>query len=131
MEHHHVRNEKTHYQGQFSIGLLNCQRVKIENVGLSFGGLHMAVVSTAVLKGRSTSKVRDHFIIWVWLKIIDTPNRWFPTEYNHSCGSFGTLILSHCHIPWSPKLLGILDVHLHQIGPIRDFQYLVDKSWRW
>ena len=37
-------------------------------------------------------------IIWVWLKIIETPNRWFPIEYDHSCGSFGILILSHCHI---------------------------------
>ena len=35
---------------------------------------------------------------WVWLKIIDTPNRWFPTKYDHSCGSFGTLILSHCQL---------------------------------
>ena len=36
--------------------------------------------------------------IWVWLKIVDTPNRWFPTRYDHSYGSFGTLILSRCHI---------------------------------
>ena len=40
-------------------------------------------------------------IMWIWLKIIDTPNRWFPTKYDHSCGSFGTLILSHCHISTS------------------------------
>ena len=35
---------------------------------------------------------------WIWLKIIDTPNRWFPTKYDHSCGSFGTIILSHCQV---------------------------------
>ena len=28
--------------------------------------------------------------MWIWLKIIDTPSRWFPTK--------GTLILSHCHV---------------------------------
>ena len=44
-------------------------------------------------------KTSPDFSIWIWLKIIDTPNRWFPTKYDHSCGSFGTLILSHCHIP--------------------------------
>ena len=42
--------------------------------------------------------------LWIWLKIIDTPNRWFPTKYNHSCGSFGTLILIHCQIPIRPVL---------------------------
>ena len=37
----------------------------------------------------------------IWLKIID-PNRWCPTKYDHSnlghLDSFGTLILSHCHM---------------------------------
>ena len=37
-------------------------------------------------------------LIWIWLKNIDTPNRWFPTKYDHSFVSLGTLILSHCHI---------------------------------
>ena len=41
---------------------------------------------------------RPPIVKWVWLKIIDTSNRWFPTKYDHSCGSFGTLILSHCQI---------------------------------
>ena len=36
---------------------------------------------------------------WIWLKIIDTPNRWFPTQYHHFFGgSFGRPILSHCHV---------------------------------
>ena len=36
---------------------------------------------------------------WVWLKIIDTPNRWFPTKYDHSNLGHGWYPkpLSHCH----------------------------------
>ena len=40
----------------------------------------------------------DQTMIWIWLKIIHTLNRWFPTKYHHSCGLFGILILSHCHL---------------------------------
>ena len=31
-------------------------------------------------------------INWIWLQIFDTPNRWFPTKYDHSFGSLGTLM---------------------------------------
>ena len=46
---------------------------------------------------------------WVWLKIIDSPNRWFPTKYDHPCGSFGTLILSHCQLKfyWSSSAFSL------------------------
>ena len=60
-------------------------------------------------------------VIWIWLKIIDTPNRWFPTKYNHSCGSFGTLILSHCHIPNCTTLCSAETRTPRQgAGPLRD-----------
>ena len=39
-------------------------------------------------------------IIWDGSKLLILqidPNRWFPAKYDHSCGSFGILILSHCH----------------------------------
>ena len=55
--------------------------------------------------------------IRVWLKVIDTPNRWFPTKYNNSCGSFGTPILSHCHMT-----LRFMDVYGRylDLGPSSD-----------
>ena len=53
----------------------------------------------ARLRGVSVNGIRSNknILKWIliWLKNIDTPNSWFPTKYNHSCGSFGTLILSH------------------------------------
>ena len=37
--------------------------------------------------------------IWIWLKNIDTPNKWSPTiDITILIWSLGTLILSHCHI---------------------------------
>ena len=54
----------------------------------------------ARLGGVSVNGIRSNknILKWIWLKIIDTPNRWFPTKYDHSCGSFGTIILSHCQV---------------------------------
>ena len=60
-------------------------------------------------------------INWIWLQTIDTPIRWFPTKYNHSFGSLGTLILSHCQLG-SSSLNSMLGGGLDPSVPIPCFK---------